>query len=111
MNPGLQYEIDRVKPQRSTEWLQGPRVTAEDLKHGRGCIERLARAEFPGTAGSPVTRSNTAAQPSLHVMPFGKHKGRSMAVVQDEDPSYWRWAIAEVSGFAAKAKKAGLLDD
>ncbi len=47
----------------------------------------------------------------LHVMAFGKYRGRLMADVQDQDPSYFAWCVRDIGGFAAKARTAGLLED
>lgn len=114
----LRYAVDQTKSQRSGEWLQGPRISFDDVKHGRGSIQHVTADEWFGRPagsrqldGCPPSQSPKVAQPPLHVMPFGKHKGRPMAVVQDEDPGYWSWAIREVQGFAAKARKAGLEDE
>ncbi len=118
MNPGLQYEIDRVKPQRSTEWLQGPRISFDDVNHGSGRIERVTADEWFGRIGKNIGnpaagQSPKVAQPPtvVHVMRFGKYRDRPMSEVQSMDPGYWAWLIREVDGFEAKARKAGLLDD
>ncbi len=107
----LQIELNRLNSNATGAWLQGPRITFENVSRGTGPVERIPAGEVFN--GSRPAQSTTAAQPppALHVMPFGKHKGRPMAIVQDEDPSYWSWAIRECNGFEAKARKAGLLDD
>lgn len=109
----LQHEIDRVKP-KSDEWKKGPRISAEDVRRGTGNIEHISADEFFGRSGKPgtVATGQVAAQPQVtHVMMFGKHRGKTFETVRNSDPGYWSWCCREVSGFSAKAKKAGLLDD
>lgn len=131
----LQSAANADKVER--RWLsQGPRITQDDLKHGSASIERCTAAEWmraagvagvAGIAGSPAaganhrpnaaktgahgTRGNGGAAANAHVMTFGKHRGKPMAVVQDEDPGYFAWAVRDVADFEARARKAGLLDN
>ena len=109
------------------KWFEGPRITSDDLKHGSGRIEKCsAREIFKGSGGGagdggaarteqrPTWRSQTSvkkAPPKIEVMLFGKHKGKPLSVIQDEDPGYFAWAVRDVSGFEARARKAGLLEN
>ncbi len=127
-----QYLQDVKAADRSGRWLQGPQITAEDLKRGSQTVERCTAKQWfqsaaagvdqgaqpdgsrdsagANSAGSGPARGRSNAQ-GIALMWFGKHKGRSMAVVQDEDPSYFRWALNEIGGFEAAVRKAELLDE
>ena len=112
----LQIELDRLKANPTGAWKQGQRISFEDVRRGGGNVEHITSAEFFGVgkqAGKiPQHHAQAAAQPQVaHVMRFGKRKGQLMSVVKETDPGYWRWLLAEVQGFEAQAKKAGLLDD
>lgn len=108
-------------------WREGSRITSEDLKRGNSTVVRISAVEAMGhdggggyssgtrsTAGGGRAVTGSSNRPSTKggvVMAFGKYRGRLMADVQDEDPSYFAWATREVPGFAAKARAAGLLED
>ena len=100
-------------------WMQGPRISWDDLVEGSGQIQHLAPAELfkegrsPEPAAQPKQSSAPpkAATPKVALMMFGKHKGRPMSEVQEMDPGYWRWLLENVSGFEKKARAAGLLDE
>lgn len=125
----LRYAVDQTKSQRSGEWLNGPAISAHDVKHGRGAIQHITADEWfgrpagsrqpdgcpvqtgKGTGNPSPSQSPKMAQPPLHVMRFGKYRDRPMSEVQSMDPGYWAWLLRDVDGFAAKARKAGLMDD
>ncbi len=114
----LEIELNRLKSNPTGAWLQGPRITFDDVNRGSARVERITADEWFGRIGKNIGnpaagQSPKVAQPPTvaHVMRFGKYKGRLMADVQDEDPGYWSWAIRECNGFAAQARKAGLMDD
>lgn len=101
---------DKRKP-ISTEWVNGPKITAENLKKGTGCVELMDRPEwvkFPNGAKSPV--SGGAAKPAQNaaIMPFGKYKGRLLVDILEENPGYLRWAAENIDGFEAKLTKVGI---
>lgn len=101
---------DKRKPV-STEWLKGPKITAENLKKGTGCVELLDRPEWvksPNGAKSAV--SGGAAKPAQNpaIMPFGKYKGQLLVDILEENPGYLRWAVENIDGFGAKLTKAGI---
>lgn len=112
-----QFLNDRAKAQLNGPWRHGSCITADNLKRGTGSIEHVTAEEWLRAAGIGKKIGNLsagdspkgAAQPRVSsVMHFGKHKGKPMATVRDEDPSYWSWLLRDVEGFEAKAKKAGL---
>lgn len=130
----LRAAVDRLTAVGSTgEWFQGPRITWENLIEGNGPIQFIAPADlfFSAQAQPAPSQANTQAhrsairsakpaspgpakpaRPASYVtMWFGKHKGKPLAVVREEDPGYWRWACREVGGFEKKAREAGLIDD
>lgn len=101
-------------------WLNGPRVTQEDLQRGGGVIERVTAKQWFDTRAA-VTRGAAAnglphgsrGKPTAprNVMWCGKYKGRLMADVREDDPNYFAWACREMGGFRAAVAKAGLLED
>ncbi len=114
---------DKSKP-ISTEWLKGPKITAENLKKGTGCVELLARPEWIKDPSSQSVRgsmqnvgqprSGGAPQKSMQnpaIMPFGKYKNRLLVDILEEDPGYLRWAAENIDGFEAKLRKAGINPD
>ena len=113
----LQIELDRLKANPTGAWTKGPQISSEDIRRGRGNVEHITSAEFFGIGKQtgktdPQHHAQAAAQPQVSpMMMFGKHRGKTFAEVRAGDPGYWRWAISEVAGFEAKARKAGLLDD
>lgn len=104
---------DKRKP-ISTEWLKGPKITAENLKKGTGCVELLDRPEWvksPNGAKSAI--SGGAAKPvqNAAVFGFGKYKSRLYVDILEENPGYLRWCVQEIDGFEAKLRKAGINPD
>lgn len=51
--------------------------------------------------GAPWTRKRAAA----FVMPFGKHKGRTLGDLAESEPDYLRWVAGEVRGTPARAAR------
>lgn len=114
---------------RSREWLKGPMITTDDLLKGSATIERMDAAAWWRAAGQEVSKGQfyagvnaqrtaaargtaPAAGKSKPAICFlTKHRGKPWAIVQDEDPSYFRWAVANVSGVRVVCERAGLLDD
>lgn len=112
---------------RSREWLKGPMITTDDLLNGSTTIERMDAAAWWRAAGQAVSKgqiyasvnaaraatggASSAAKPRPAICFLTKHRGKPWAIVQDEDPGYFRWAVANVSGVRAVCEKAGLLDD
>lgn len=111
---GRYHLIDRPTAVGVTgAWMKGPAISAADLKGSRGGIEHISSATFFGakeTAPSPQ-RGSAAPPAAGATMWFGKHKGRLLVDLREEEPGYWKWACAEVSGFEAKVRKLGLLDE
>lgn len=125
------FDADEAKAlAKRNACLQGPRITAEDLKRGSSTVVRISAAEAMGqggtggasghsasarpTAGGGRAVTGSSNRPSTKggaVMTFGKYRGGLMADVQDEDPSYFAWCVRDIGGFAAKARAAGLLED
>lgn len=114
---------DKRKPV-STEWLKGPKITAENLRKGTGCVELLARPEWikdpadQSVQGSMrnvgQSRSGGAPQKSVQnaaVFTFGKHRGKLFVDVLEEDPRYLSWAAQEIPNFREKLVKAGINPD
>lgn len=114
---------DKRKPV-STEWLKGPKITAENLKKGTGCVELLARPEWvkdPAGQSTQVSMRNrgqsssvAAPQKSMQnaaVFSFGKYKSRLYVDILEENPGYLRWCVQEIDGFEAKLRKAGINPD
>lgn len=86
-------------------WLEGKRITREDLKRGSERIERCSAEEW-----WQQRQPATASAPAPNTMWFGKYKGKPMIDVMQEDPGYWAWCLREVKSFEAKARKANLAD-
>lgn len=100
------YLTDRATAQISGEWRKGPCITFENLVDGKGAVQHISVDEFFGRVKTPEKPSKPAGQ----VMTFGKHKGKLLIEVKEEDPNYWSWALENVGFFAAVVKKAGLDD-
>ena len=93
------------------EWLKGPKITAENLKKGTGCIELLERPEWIKGPNSPKAGSGPGpAKPAQNpaIMTFGRYKGQLLADILEENPGYLRWAKNEIDGFAKKLEQAGI---
>lgn len=107
---------DKSKP-ISTEWLKGPKITAENLKRGTSSIELLSAPEWikpQKTTGSAKTGfggggAKTGQNPAIFAR--GKHAGKLYVDVLEEDPGYMRWCAAELPGFREKLVKAGINPD
>lgn len=107
---------DKRKPV-SMDWLKGPRITAENLKKGTGCIELLDRPDWikaPNSAGAAKSAgfsgaAKTGRNPA--VFSFGKHRGKLFVDVLNEDPRYLAWAAQEIPNFREKLAKAGINPD
>ncbi len=98
---------------RSGEWRKGPTISFDDMNKGTGNVQRISSAEFFGKQIGKSTgkSSSPTAAKSPTIMGFGKHRDRQMADVKARDPSYWSWCLRDVSGFAKRTEKAGLLND
>lgn len=107
---------DKRKPV-SLEWLKGPKITAENLKKGTGCVELLARPEWIKDPASQSVRGSVqntgqsrsagGSQKSVQnpaIMGFGKYASRLMADVEEEDNRYFQWCLENVKGFEKKWK-------
>ena len=90
---------------KSREWLKGNRITLEDLKTGRGAVERVTPEVW--FSKSSMKSAAGAAKGPLRVN-FGKYKGKLATEVRSQDPHYWNWAIDNVDWFAKQAEEAGL---
>lgn len=104
---------DKRKPV-STEWLKGPKITAENLKKGTGCVELLDRPEWvksPNGAKGAVSGGVAKSAQNPAVFAFGKFKGRLFCDILEENPGYLRWCCSEIDGFEAKLRKAGINPD
>lgn len=44
-----------------------------------------------------VSEPKSAPDPSTYVMPFGKHKGKTITQIKEEDPGYVHWAKSNMS--------------
>lgn len=104
---------DKRKPV-SMEWLKGPKITAENLKKGTGCIELMDRPEWvkgPNSVNGAKTGSGGGMAKSgqnAAVFSFGKYKSRLYVDILEENPGYLRWCCSEIDGFEAKLHKAGI---
>jgi len=104
---------DKRKPV-STEWLKGPKITAENLKKGTGCVELLDRPEWvksPNGAKGAILGGAAKSAQNLPVFTFGKHRGKLFVDVLEEDPRYLSWAAQEIPNFREKLVKAGINPD
>ncbi len=89
-------------------WMKGPAISAADLKYGRGSIEHIVGLQ--ATEGAPQRGSANPPAKAGATMWFGRHKGRLLVDLREEEPGYWSWALRECNGFEAKVRKLGLLD-
>jgi hypothetical protein len=107
---------DKRKPV-STDWMRGPRITAENLKKGTGTVELMDRPEWikapngMGAAKSAVVGGMAKPVQNPAVFTFGKFKGRLFVDVLEENPKYLQWCVQEIEGFEAKLRKAGINPD
>jgi hypothetical protein len=83
----------------NNSWRNGPKISAGDLKFGRGNVEKIK-----GLCDDSSSSSNKAV-----TMGFGKYSQRPMSWVKDNDESYWEWAMENLDFFPGKAAKAGLV--
>ena len=59
--------------------------------------------------------SNTTATNKIStfnsIMPFGKHRGKTIELILHEDPSYLKWCIENTNKFALSPKDVQLILD
>lgn len=114
-------------------WLQGPNISKDDCLKGSTRVQKVSAKEWWSGLpreynGPPVTMrgagNTVGARPeptriAVKTVPSStkpaichlrKHKGVPWAIVQDEDPGYFNWAVQNVSGVEAAVRNAGLLE-
>lgn len=124
---GLYLSDISKKPSPSGEWLKNGRsISKDDLKYARNGVERISASEAMEMGGgrgpsaeyrgwtpiSEKTKERPAIKEGLKAegpaMTFGKHKGKPMKWVKENDSNYWEWAMENIAWFPAAVKKAGL---
>lgn len=88
---GLAAKIDE-------SWRKGDKITFNDLKFGRGNVERI----------KSLCDDSSSSSNKMIIMGFGKYSQRPMSWVKENDESYWEWAMENLDFFPGKAAKAGL---
>lgn len=110
------------KPSPTGQWLNGPKISAEDLKRGRNGVEKISQDEAMAPGGGPAPKpeyrswspieKKSPAKPAggkgEPLMGFGKHRDKAMKWVRDNEPGYWEWCLENIDWFAGKVEKAGL---
>lgn len=97
--------LDGLLAKSSRKWMEGPKITLEQLKYALPPFERITHeeamcgGEFVKERGPPIEKKNPA------VLMFGKYKGKTYQWVRKNDMNYFEWACREVKGFTTKAKK------
>lgn len=110
MSETSRFFDDWEKRDKEGRWLAGPKITKDDLKTGSDEVELMTAEQWwqsARSAKSPQTVGLTSKPIStlskVKIMTFGKHRGKLMADVKEEDPGYWHWCLREISGFKEKA--------
>lgn len=110
---GLYLSDVSKKPSATGVWLKGPAISKEDLKHGRGGVEKISAQEALEEGGgrapkqeyrswSPAPKAENQNEP---LMGFGKHKEKTMKWVKSNDPHYWEWCLNSIEWFSKKVEK------
>lgn len=101
----LNAAADRLTASVSGEWRKGPKITTADLLSGTGGVERVDWLKTGKDTGNLADEN--PAKP-IQIMGFGKFRDRQLSDIKQNEPGYWKWAVAEIKGFDKKAKAAGL---
>lgn len=103
-----------VADTEAREWLNGPRVTFDDLLRGSARIVRCTAAQWWSAAkqqGEPQAQPARGGRGGPLLFNWGnKHRGKLAVDVREEDPGYWRWSLT-LDWWRAKVETAGLLDE
>lgn len=86
-------------------WLQGSRITKDNLQQGTGAIQRCTAVEWFKKKGAAVQHKSPSVNRTGPTMGFGKYRDRLMADVSKDDPGYFAWCIETVKGFEARWAK------
>lgn len=88
---------DKVK----RKWLEGGRITKENMDSGTGAMERCSPKEWFSSAkkreGVPGVKDWSSPQGKK--MGFGKYKDKLVDEVYHTDRHYFRWCVENVNGF------------
>ena len=117
----LEITLNRLKP-KSDAWKNGPKITKDDLKHGRGNVEFISKTEIqtektfqtksttlPHKTGFKMPVKTLPKQNSCPIMNFGKYRDKPMKWVMENDIQYWEWCIENITNFEDRAIKANLV--
>lgn len=86
----LEIELAREKAKKkpSNEWKKGPKISKEDLLNAHKTGEVSLKADAPPNYGSSTT------------LRFGKHVGKTIEWVKQNDKGYAAWAREKgIKGF------------
>ena len=98
------------------KWDSIGRITQENCVNGTGPIEKLPKDALHrknGGDAKPAGRGGERKRGgSPSVISFGKHSGKLIVDVREEDPGYIAWCIREdVQGMREKCAKLGITED